>query len=97
MCESSGLNTFNEDNGEGNSVPPEVSERCTPTKLAENYTSKSEENWEKAFAHAVKADDAEIPVHLWDNRVWRSWHNLDQRCEFEARYHRCPLITLRLT
>jgi hypothetical protein len=28
------------------------------------------EVWNQQYAKAVKADDAETPVHLWDNRVW---------------------------
>ena len=49
-----------------------------------------------AYAKATKADDAEVPVHLWDNRVWAlGWHNEHVLAAFKARMA-LPLDTLRM-
>lgn len=32
---------------------------------------------EAAYQQAVKADDAQIPTHLWDERIWRQGHHSD--------------------
>lgn len=39
----------------------EAFEDCDPTLMV----------WEHQYAKTVKADDAEVPLHLWDARVWR--------------------------
>ena len=40
------------------------------SKAGSQLSFQKEEDWSKAFAQAVKADDAEIPTHLWDNKIW---------------------------
>ncbi len=45
--------------------------------------------------HAVRADDAAIPLSLWDTKIWALSHNAKRRAEFNRRYHCCPLAVLR--
>jgi len=53
------------------------------------------EVWQQQFAKSVKADDAEIQVHLWDTRVWKRGFNAEAETAFRNRYQPCPLISLR--
>jgi hypothetical protein len=60
------------------------------------YHTGSEFEVEAAYRLAVKADDALVPTHLWDDRIWRvEMHMESQREAFVVRYSRCPLATLR--
>lgn len=62
----------------------------------DNSATRGElETWWHHQAKSVKADDAANPTHLWDDRVWRSPHDTEQRRQFTARYGRCALDTLR--
>ena len=46
--------------------------------------------------NAIKADDAEIPIWLWDDRVWKlQLHCEHRRRVFEQRYRKCPLTVWR--
>jgi hypothetical protein len=49
------------------------------------------------FSRAVKADDAEAPTFLWDNRIWNlGYHDPQRRSTYERRFaHRCPLTAIR--
>jgi hypothetical protein len=51
--------------------------------------------WEHQNSRSVKADDADIPVHLWDHRVWERPHDSVARRAFEAKFGRCPLEAIR--
>jgi len=53
------------------------------------------EIWQQQYNKSVKSDDAQVPVHLWDDRVWVVAHNEDQRSQFEIRFQKCPLSSLR--
>jgi hypothetical protein len=47
------------------------------------------------YAKSVKSDDAATPVHLWDNRVWKSPHDRAAVLHCHSRYGHCPLTTWR--
>jgi len=49
------------------------------------------------FSIAVKADNAETPIFIWDNRIWGlGSHSPHQRQTFRDRFQgRCPLTALR--
>lgn len=60
------------------------------------YASGRDFEAEAAYRQAVKSDDAQVPVHLWNNRIGNS--NLHQGICVEAfhkRFHKCPLDSLR--
>jgi len=48
-------------------------------------------------AIAVKADDAVVPIHLWDDRLWSgcSYFNDSQHSLYLQRYGHCPLVSIR--
>jgi hypothetical protein len=47
---------------------------------------------EAAYHQAVKSDDAQVPKHLWDNRIWGAGqHREEQLHAFTTRYKKCPL------
>jgi hypothetical protein len=52
---------------------------------------------EEAHRQAVKADDAEVPIHLWNNRIWRKkLHSEKALHGFRERFTgRCPLDAIR--
>jgi hypothetical protein len=52
---------------------------------------------EAAYKIAVKADNASVPHHLWDDRIWRGvYHNKSLRRRFRRRFDkRCPLGSMR--
>jgi hypothetical protein len=58
-------------------------------------SGEEQEIWSQQFMKSVKADDATTPVHLWDERVWTIHHISTRRQSFQARYHHCPLDSLR--
>jgi hypothetical protein len=61
------------------------------------YTSGIDFAVEEAHRQAVKADDAEVPVALWDRRIWEaSMHEPGSVDTFRQRHMgKCPLTTIR--
>jgi hypothetical protein len=49
------------------------------------------------YLAAVKSDDAEVPIHLWDERIWSTVpYNTEQLSCFHTKYQgKCPLEVLR--
>jgi len=51
---------------------------------------------EAAFRQAVKADDAQVASHLWDDRIWRVLNTSDDHRElFSLQFNKSPLDSLR--
>jgi hypothetical protein len=72
------------------------SDLSLPEDAQLSHLSSAElEVWQQQFAKSVKADDAEIPIHLWDTRVWRRGFNAAAVANFKRRYQCCPLTSLR--
>jgi len=61
------------------------------------YTSGIDLAVEEAHRQAVKADDAEVPIELWDRRIWGAkLHDADSVVAFNERYKgRCPRVLVR--
>ncbi len=61
------------------------------------YTMDRDFAVEEAHRKAVKADDAEVPVHLWNDRIWRQrLHTPASLQRFHDKYMgRCPLDSIR--
>lgn len=54
------------------------------------------EIWHQQYAKSIKADDAETPIHLWDNRVWTRPHNKGLVQAHKDKYNKYPLSSIRL-
>jgi hypothetical protein len=47
-------------------------------------------------SRATKANDAKIPVFLWDDRIWALGIHSDTKLEsYKGRFKQCPLTALR--
>jgi hypothetical protein len=56
------------------------------------YTSASAQDLEASFVSAIKSDEAEIPVHLWNDRIWAlGAHREELVASFSANKGKCPL------
>ncbi len=67
-------------------------------ELEEGFNASGNEEamiWDHQFAKAVKDDDAEVPIHFWDNRVWELQHNAICRRSMHQRVGCCPLTFIR--
>jgi hypothetical protein len=54
------------------------------------------EDFTQSYAHATKSDDAAVPTHFWDDRIWaRTSATPSLRAAFESTYNHCALFTLR--
>lgn len=70
-------------------VPPQMKASYEP------LSSITEEHMAE-FALSVKADDAAVPVHFWNDRLWEgTQHCSKKRARFETTYKACPLDSLR--
>jgi len=60
------------------------------------YAAGQDFEVEAAYRQAVKADNAEVPVHVWNVRVWGAQLHVPERVRtFEQRFSKCPLHRLR--
>lgn len=73
--------------------PPQIS-LANPGTM---YTIGRDFALEEAHKQAVKADDAEVPVMIWNNRIWqRQLHSEVALKNFLERYRsQCPLDSIR--
>jgi hypothetical protein len=66
--------------------------------LPTNYPSleSNDEGSSSEFALSVKADDAAVPVHIWNARVWAAAVYCHiKREQFEVGFNACPLDSVR--
>jgi hypothetical protein len=76
------------------SVNPTPSLGLAPTVTA--YPSMQEMESTQHYAHATKADDATIPTHFWDERVWAHTNTSKGAQDlFKTKYSKCALESLR--
>jgi len=60
------------------------------------YAAGKDFEVEATSRQAVKSDDAQVPVHLWDDRVWSAHlHDPQLLRSFKDQFQRCPLDSLR--
>lgn len=61
------------------------------------YSESNEHDLEAAFISAIKSDEAEIPVFLWNDRIWAlGIHNESSVKAFQLKWNeRCPLDFIR--
>jgi hypothetical protein len=57
--------------------------------------SVEREVWLQQYNKSVKADNAQTPCHLWDERVWSRAHSVAHRKVFMDRFNGCPLDSIR--
>ena len=75
-------------------VPPIVHTKKTPLSM---YRATGAIDLDSSFVSAIKADGADIPVFLWDDRIWsRGAHSESRVSKFKAKWEgRSPLDALR--
>jgi hypothetical protein len=60
------------------------------------YTFASAQDLEASFVSAIKSNEAEIPVHLWNDRIWAlGAHRGELVASFSANKGKCPLDAIR--
>ena len=76
-------------------VPPIVHTKKTPLSM---YRATGAIDLDSSFLSAIKADGADIPVFLWDDRIWsRGAHSESRVSKFKAKWEgRSPLDALRM-
>ncbi len=62
------------------------------THVGNMYTSLTDTFSDKTYLVAVKADDTDVPIHMWNDRIWvKNLHSSPRQDQFVHRYSRCPL------
>jgi hypothetical protein len=60
------------------------------------YASGQDFKVEADYRQAVKANDAQVPIHIWNNRIWGAkLHQPDLVSAYQKKYQKCPLDSLR--
>jgi hypothetical protein len=62
----------------------------------EGLTDIEREVWDQQYNKSVKADDALMPTHLWDSRIWCRPHDVGALARFRERFQQDPLNSLRV-
>ncbi len=62
----------------------------------EGLTDIEREVWDQQYNKSVKADDALMPTHLWDSRIWCKPHDVGALARFRERFQQDPLNSLRV-